>query len=103
MPTYLYKCPVHNEFEEEHSIKIKLEFCPKCTEEGKSDMPIERLINCVTKGVVELTGQELIDRAKQEGKQLAKEAANSEKVYSNLLGEGRYHNLQTRMDRRKRG
>jgi hypothetical protein len=102
MPTYLYTCPIHGKFEEEHSIKIKLDFCSKCTEEGKLDVPVERLINCVTKGVVELSGQELIARAKQEGKQLAKDAAKSEKIYSNLLGEGRYNDLQTRMDRRKR-
>ena len=30
MPTYLYECPVHGEFEHQHSIKEELEFCPHC-------------------------------------------------------------------------
>ena len=33
MPTYLYECPVHGEFEHQHSVKEELEFCPKCQEE----------------------------------------------------------------------
>lgn len=101
MPTYEHKCTsCEHEWEDEYSIKQDPpKVCPKCLQETA-----KRLVSGGSgRGVVELTGQELIDRAKQEGKQLAKEAANSEKVYSNLLGEGRYHNLQTRMDRRKRG
>lgn len=44
--TYTYKCPIHGEFEVEHSIKDKLEDCPKCKEEG-IDPPnkITRLIS----------------------------------------------------------
>ena len=34
MPIYLYKCPVHDEFEVEHSMQDRLEECPKCKEEG---------------------------------------------------------------------
>lgn len=44
MPTYLYFCPTHQEFEFVHSINDKLEECPKCKEEGKNN-PIVRLIN----------------------------------------------------------
>lgn len=102
MPTYLYKCPTHGEFEEEHSIRIKLEFCPKCEAEGNPEVKIERLINCVSRGVVELQGNELIEKLKSDAQQIKKDAAKSEKVYSNLLGESKYHDLQTRMDRRKR-
>lgn len=101
MPTYEHKCTsCEHEWEDEYSIKQDPpKVCPKCLQETA-----KRLVSGGSgRGVVELTGQELIDRAKQEGKQLAKEAANSEKIYSNLLGEGHYHNLQTRMDRRKRG
>lgn len=43
MPAYVYSCPVHNEFEEIHSIKEKLEHCPKCKEDGK-EIPVKRLI-----------------------------------------------------------
>lgn len=53
MPTYLYKCEKHSEFEYEHSIKEKLEFCPKCKEEGKSK-EVTRLI-CPGVGFI-LTG-----------------------------------------------
>lgn len=42
MPTYLYECqnPKHGEFEIEHSIKEKLEFCPSCKKKYK----VKRLI-----------------------------------------------------------
>ena len=35
MPTYLYLCPEHGEFEEYHSISFKLEKCPLCEKENK--------------------------------------------------------------------
>lgn len=44
MPTYLYTCKKHGEFEETHSIKEQLTECPKCREEGETS-PIERLIS----------------------------------------------------------
>lgn len=44
MPTYLYLCPVHHEFEHEHSIKEKLESCPKCEEEKLEPQSVKRLI-----------------------------------------------------------
>jgi hypothetical protein len=36
MPTYLYSCPIHGEFEREHSIKEELEFCPICEKEAQA-------------------------------------------------------------------
>jgi hypothetical protein len=106
MPTYLYKCPIHDEFEEEHSIKIKLEFCPKCAEEGKPDVKIERLINCTSKGVVELYGQDLVDKVKSDTKQFKKEIYSNENSYANVLGDDKYESLQKQIysakrDRRK--
>jgi putative FmdB family regulatory protein len=101
MPTYEYECPTHGEFEEIHSIKIKLEHCPQCKEEGK-EQTVKRLISLGGKGVVELSGQELINKLKGDAKQLQKDAAKSEKIYSNLLGESKYNDLQTRLDRRNR-
>ena len=101
MATYLYECPIHSEFEEEHSMKTKLDFCPKCKENGV-ETAVKRLINCVTKGVVELYGQDLIDKVKVDSKNLQKEAAENANKYASLLGEDRYHKLQTQMDRRRR-
>ncbi len=44
MPTYLYECEEHGEFEIEHSLKEKLTLCPLCEEEGKEPKKIKRLI-----------------------------------------------------------
>ena len=45
MPTYLYECQIHGEFEEQHSIKEQLEECPKCKEEGRPSQKVKRLIS----------------------------------------------------------
>jgi len=102
MPTYLYECPDHGEFEEFHSMSTKLEDCPKCKDEGKEPQKLKRLINSTSKGVVELTGQDLVNKVKADAKQMQRDAAKDEKVYANMLGESKYHDLQTRMDRRGR-
>lgn len=46
MPTYLYECPAHGEFEHEHSINAELITCPKCAEENPDFPPhkVKRLI-----------------------------------------------------------
>lgn len=45
MPTYLYECPVHGEFEYQHSISENLEECPKCQEEKCAEVhKVKRLI-----------------------------------------------------------
>lgn len=44
MPTYLYQCDIHGEFEHQHSISENLEFCPKCQDENKSNK-VKRLIS----------------------------------------------------------
>ncbi len=101
MPTYLYTCPIHKEFEEYHSMSIKLEFCPLCEKENiKSE--VKRLINSTTKGVVELTGQDIVDKVKADANQLKKDMSKSEKVYSNMLGPDRYRTMQTKIDKNKR-
>jgi putative FmdB family regulatory protein len=48
MPTYLYRCEVHKEFEYEHSIKECLEECPKCAEEKLAPRKVTRLISAGT-------------------------------------------------------
>lgn len=45
MPVYEYTCPVHKEFEVEHSINEKLKTCPKCKEEGLKPQKVTRLIS----------------------------------------------------------
>lgn len=45
MPTYTYECPVHKEFEVEHSVHTKLETCPKCQEENLEQQKVVRLIS----------------------------------------------------------
>lgn len=44
MPTYTYECPVHKEFDVEHSVHTKLEICPKCQEENLVPQKVTRLI-----------------------------------------------------------
>lgn len=102
MPTYLYECPNHGEFEEYHSISIVLDDCPKCKEEGIVPLKIKKLINCSSRGVVPLTGQDLSDKIKTDAAKLQRDAAKDERVYSNLMGESKYQQLQTQMDRRRR-
>jgi len=101
MPTYDYECPTHGIFEEFHSTSIKLEQCPQCKEAGK-DQEIKRLISLGSKGVVELYGNDLVDKLKEDVQKLKGEAAKDEKVYSNLLGEDKYQAMQTKIDRQKR-
>jgi len=101
MPVYEYLCPEHGEFEVEHSIKIKLEFCPQCQEQGKQQ-EIKRLISLGGKGVVELSGNDLIAKVKADAKQLQRDASKNENLYSNLLGETRYNDIQSKIDRKKR-
>lgn len=48
MPTYLYECPVHGEFEHSHSINEQLEDCPICQSEvqnNKEPCKVKRLIS----------------------------------------------------------
>jgi putative FmdB family regulatory protein len=60
MPTYLYECPAHGEFEHQHSINDELEFCPLCEEEGKEDLSephkVKRLIAGGTQFVLNGSG-----------------------------------------------
>lgn len=45
MPTYLYECPIHGEFEHQHSITEVLEVCPHCQEENRlTPQKVKRLI-----------------------------------------------------------
>lgn len=104
MPSYEYLCEVNNEeFEEFHSITKQIEECPICKERNLEPHKPKRLISGGSgRGIVELTGHELKASIKQGAAQLNKDIHSSEKVYSNVLGEGKYQNLQTRIDKNKR-
>ena len=108
MPTYLYVCGSlanpgkHGEFETEHSIKIKLTECPHCAEEGNPNQPVQRLIASATPGKMEMNGDELQAHIKADAKRIQREAANNPNKYANLIGESRYHQLQTKLDRRNK-
>ena len=103
MPTYLYECPIHKEFEEFHSISKVIEYCPKCESEKLEPQKVKKLINCSTKGTVVLNGQDLVDKVKSDASQLNKDIHSSEKLYSNVLGESHYENIQRKIDRQKKG
>jgi len=44
MATYIYYCNIHGEFEYDHSMNTKLEYCPKCKAENIESAPPKRLI-----------------------------------------------------------
>lgn len=99
MPTYLYLCESCNkEFEEFHSISFELKECPLCKADGK----LKKLINTSSKGIIELTGQEYVDKVKVDAQNLKKEIYSNEKAYASMLGETLYNNLQTKMDNKKK-
>lgn len=112
MATYLYECIIkdpadetknlgHGEFEEIHSINIKLEHCPHCAKDGIVT-EIRRLINCSNRGgSVELYGQDLVDKVKSDTQKLKKDMYSNSNTYANLLGESKMNDLQTRMDKNK--
>jgi hypothetical protein len=106
MPTYVYSCEHHGEFEEFHSITIKLEFCPKCKAEGKEecdDTRVKRLVSGGSgRGIVELAGQDLVDSVKVDVQKLKRDMTKDEKLFSNLLGESKYQQMQTNYDKSKR-
>jgi len=101
MPTYLYECETHGEFEEYHSIRTKLEECPQCKEANLPVKAPKRLITGNSKGVVILSGHELTAKTKEDIHKLKQEVYTDSKKYANIVGEDRYHNIQTKMDRDK--
>jgi len=101
MPTYLHICEdveCNNEWEDFYSIsQDPPKACPKC----KKDTA-KRVICGSSKGVVELSGHELVAKTKEDIAKLKKDMRKSEKVYSNLLGEDKYQSMQQRIDKQKR-
>jgi putative FmdB family regulatory protein len=101
MPTYCHQCTnteCNNEWEDIYSLSAEPpKVCPKCNQETA-----KRVISYATPGTVELTGNDLTDKLKADTKQLKKDMQKSDKMYANMLGDDKYHQLQTRMDKQKR-
>jgi hypothetical protein len=103
MPTYTYLCePLDVEFEEFHSNAIVLETCPECEKANLPQHKPKRLICGTTRGVVQLEGQDLVDKMKEDVKQMKKEMHKDQYKYANLVGESHYQSLQQRIDKQKR-
>lgn len=102
MPTYDHVCTSEEckfEWEDFYSIKADPpKNCPQCNKET-----VQRLISggC-GRGIVELTGRDLVDKVKADAQVLKREAYANERTYSNIIGESRYQSLQQRLDKQKR-
>lgn len=99
MPTYPHICENQEcnfEWTDFYSIKQDPpKICPKCNQETA-----KRVIALSGKGIVELYGQDLVDKCREDAQRIKKEASKDANKYANLLGETKYHNLQTQLDRR---
>ena len=111
MPTYQYICERsvedggHGEFEEMHSIRddAKLTECPLCKEKDNTITSVKRVISGGSgRGIVELTGQDAVAKAKVDAAKFNRDVHSSEKLYSNVLGESKYQSLQQRIDKQRR-
>ncbi len=87
MPTYLHKCDSCNsEWEAEYSIKADPpKTCPECNQES-----VRRLINCEGGKTVELVGDDLVQKVKQDASIMKREALKDENKMANLIGEAKY-------------
>jgi hypothetical protein len=111
MPSYDYQCqhPItdggHGVFEEYHSAsdEAKLTECPYCRKEKDIEVAVLRLISGGSgRGIVELTGRDLIDKTKADAEVFKREVHRKENLYANVLGESKYQSLQQRMDKNRR-
>jgi putative FmdB family regulatory protein len=104
MPSYEHICTDKDcnfEWEDMYSIKADPpKVCPNCKKETAQRV-ISGGLN--RRGVVELTGNELVTKTKEDIVKLKKEMHSSEKVYSNMLGHDKYQAMQQRIDKQKRG
>lgn len=87
------------EWEDEYSIKDDPPTtCPKCKKETA-----QRLVSGGSgRGVVELYGEDLVNKVREDAKKFKKEVYSSEKTYANVIGESNYQKLQSSMDKNRR-
>lgn len=101
MLTYEYICEDQDclhEWEVEAEINDpKQTTCPKCGKETA-----KRLISGGSgKGIVELSGNELMDKVAADTRKLRDQAYTNENVFANLVGEGKYQSNKTDYDKQK--
>jgi hypothetical protein len=101
MPTYLHQCDnaeCLNEWEDYYSIASEPKTtCPVCQQQG------HRVIAGGSgRGIVSLTGQDLVNKVKADGANIERHAATSENFASNFIGEGLYEKRQQEMDTAKK-
>ena len=94
MPTYPHICnECQYEWEQVYSMKVAPpDTCPNCGYVGK----VERLIGMGAGGRVELTGNELKEKVKEDSKTFAREVMSNEKMLANFVGEQKYHENELR-------
>jgi putative FmdB family regulatory protein len=97
MPTYEYKCHHQEcvgEFEEFHSIVVKLEECPHCLTAGRGSQPIDRLISGGSgRGIMDQTVAEIKAGMKESVRKIHQRAARDENFAANIIGESKYNKL----------
>jgi putative FmdB family regulatory protein len=89
MPVYEFMCDCQYRWEDilHHADPIPT-VCPDCNQEGK----VKRLISLTSHGKVELTGNELKIKLKEDGRKLKAAASKDENLYANLVGPQNYEN-----------
>lgn len=79
---------------------IVLEDCPLCKAAGLPPHCPKRLISGGSgRGIVELTGNDLTTKIKEDGLKLSRELHTSERKRANMTGESAYHQQQLNRDR----
>jgi putative FmdB family regulatory protein len=102
MLTYEYCCTnkdCENEWEYEAEINDPvLTICPKCNQETA-----KRLISGGSgRGIVEYTGQELLQKNKEGLDKLRKKVYTDENTYANMVGEGKYQSTVKEYDSQRK-
>lgn len=94
MPTYEYLCKnveCVGEFEEYHSIVIKLTECPHCLAAGRGSQPIDRLISGGSgRGIMDQTVAEIKAGMAESVRKINQRAARDENFAANIIGESKY-------------
>ena len=90
MPIYEHKCEACEHVWEDYFSSYKSpvpEECPECKVKDK----VIRLVSWCS-GKVDLSGRELIQSLRAQGKKLNQQAKSNENLAANLIGETKYNN-----------
>jgi putative FmdB family regulatory protein len=102
VPEYEYMCmseECKHEWCETHSIKADAsKTCPEC----KQDTAKRLISGGSGKGIVSLTGQDLVNKVKSDANSLENHASRSENYAANFVGDGLYQKKQGQIDNAKK-